>query len=388
MPTTSRNSSRTIAATPRPTAISAIPSTTARRSWTRYAATGRWRFVGWRRSASMSRTSLSRYVPLATRQNDRNASATLPITSPCVRTPAAPGAARMSTFFAHCLGRRARRTSRAAGTAGALRLAGSSGAKAGAGVESAGGSEVSSPSATRRSIVGAPTRPIRRLGRGSGALVSWQSEGRAHLVRVQLLACAVRDQARGRRPGLVRVVRVGRRGECHEVAVDPAAERVGHLSQVRLDALGRLLLELLEVLIAGHDPLVHVADPDAELDVGHARAGVERLPEVGTGGMDPRVDRRERPSKFAHRLAPSPASDDAGREQDPHNRGGQHQGGDRDQDRKPRAASPRGRYRGGRYRRGRYRGGRDRGARRGGRGGRRLGGGRGGRRRLYRRRRL
>ena len=86
-----------------------------------------------------------RYVALETRQKATNASATLPTISPWESTPAAAGAATTSTFFAHCLGRNARRSARPDGTTGA-------------GLGSVRGSEVSSPSATRGLILRAPAR--------------------------------------------------------------------------------------------------------------------------------------------------------------------------------------------------------------------------------------
>ena len=71
-------------------------------------ATGRFRLVGWLRSASTSSASLRKYVPLATRQKQTNAIAVSLAASGSVSTPAAPGAATTSTFLIHCFGRASR----------------------------------------------------------------------------------------------------------------------------------------------------------------------------------------------------------------------------------------------------------------------------------------
>ncbi len=56
-----------------PHARSTTPSTWARRTGTSPAAMGRKRFFLWSRSASTSKASFRKYVPLAARQNATNA---------------------------------------------------------------------------------------------------------------------------------------------------------------------------------------------------------------------------------------------------------------------------------------------------------------------------
>ncbi len=72
------------------------------------AAIGRYRFFGWSRSASASRESLRKYVPLAARQNATNAMSVSMSAVRWVSTPAAPGAAATSRFLTHCRGRASR----------------------------------------------------------------------------------------------------------------------------------------------------------------------------------------------------------------------------------------------------------------------------------------
>src|SRR4051812_32706755 len=74
------------------------------------AATGRCRFFGCWRSASASEASLRQYAPLAARQKAAKAMRVLPSCVGSSRTPAAPGAAKTSTFFAHWRGRSRRIT--------------------------------------------------------------------------------------------------------------------------------------------------------------------------------------------------------------------------------------------------------------------------------------
>ena len=97
-----------------PTSAAAVQASTARMALAVTAtcgdtdpdAIGRRCFFGWRRSASRSRTSLSRYVAEAAAQKIKNVSNVRERSLHVVSTPAAAGATKTSRFLLHCRGRR------------------------------------------------------------------------------------------------------------------------------------------------------------------------------------------------------------------------------------------------------------------------------------------